>query len=170
MARPARRPEVRKLISGGQTGPDRAALDAAMELGLEHGGWCPLGRRAEDGRIAERYLLAQTESSSYSVRTERNVLDADATLILCRGGRKPVVDAFGGLHLRGGTALTRRLAERYGKPCLVVNIDQPASAARQVREWLVHYQPRVLNVAGPRESQSPGIQGSAHRFLKRLLA
>jgi hypothetical protein len=74
-----------KIISGGQTGVDRAALDAAIELGIPHGGHCPRGRRAEDGRIPDRYQLTETDSAQYRVRTERNVLDADATLILCRG-------------------------------------------------------------------------------------
>lgn len=149
-ARPA------KIVSGGQTGVDRAALDAAIELGIPHGGWCPLGRLAEDGRIPDRYQLTETSSPEYPVRTERNVLDSDATLILCRG--KP----------SGGTELTLRLAQRQQKPCLVVNLEQATEPAA-IRRWLAENHVETLNVAGPRESQSPGIGDSARQFLCRLL-
>src|SRR5437773_12578103 len=105
-----------KVISGGQTGVDRAALDAAQELGLDCGGWCPRGRRAEDGRIPDRYPLRETASSDYPPRTAANVRDADATLVLTLG--------------RGnsrGTALTRRLVEEQRKPVLEVDL---AAASR----------------------------------------
>ncbi|HID74598.1 MAG TPA: hypothetical protein EYP56_01225 [Planctomycetaceae bacterium] len=149
-----RRPE--KVVSGGQTGVDRAALDAAIELGIPHGGWCPAGRRAEDGTIPVRYQLRETESADYSVRTERNVVDSDATLILYRG------------TLSGGTELTWRLAQSHGKPCLLVDLDGDPSV-RRVREWLGRVRPAVLNVAGPRESQNPGIGDRSRRFLVHLL-
>src|SRR5437660_8666127 len=97
-----------KLISGGQTGVDRAALDVALELGLPCGGWCPRGRKAEDGVIPDRYPLAETPSPSYRQRTRWNVRDSDGTLILVRG--RPT----------GGTALTLASARRLGKPVLVV--------------------------------------------------
>jgi hypothetical protein len=145
----------RKILSGGQTGVDRAALDAAIALGIPHGGWCPRGRRAEDGRIPSRYALAETDSPVYAVRTERNVLDADATLILCRG------------PLRGGTALTRRFAQQHGKPYLVVNLDHPPDNA-EIHRWLRESRIGVCNVAGPRESQSPGIYALARRYLEAL--
>ena len=102
---------------------DRAALDAAIALDMPHGGWCPRGRLAEDGRISDRYRLRETDSSDYAVRTERNVLDSDATLVLCRG------------EPRGGTLLTIRLAQRHGRPHLVVDLDQPPSP-RSVPDWL----------------------------------
>ncbi len=144
-----------KIVSGGQTGVDRAALDAAMELGIPHGGWCPRDRRAEDGRIPARYQLTETESPEYQVRTERNVLDSDATLILCRG--KPT----------GGTELTRRLCKRQQRPCLVVDLGQPPELAA-IRRWLAQHRVRTLNVAGPRESQCPQIGELACKFLCRL--
>jgi len=146
-----------KIISGGQTGVDRGALDAAIALGIEHGGWCPLGRLAEDGRIPDRYALCETERPDYSERNERNVLDGGATLILCRG------------PISGGTELTRRLGEGHKRPCLVVDLDGPADV-EPVRRWLVEHRVTVLNVAGPRESQSPGIAAAARRFIERLLA
>ncbi|MHC4177623.1 MAG: putative molybdenum carrier protein [Planctomycetota bacterium] len=146
-----------KIISGGQTGVDRGALDAAIALGIPHGGWCPLGRLAEDGRIPDRYELRETESPEYSVRTERNVIDSDATLILCRG--RP----------SGGTELTLRLAERHGRPHLVLDLDQ-AAQPEQLRRWLQQQRVKVLNVAGPRESQSPGIAAEASQFVSRAFA
>ncbi len=145
-----------KIISGGQTGVDRAALDVAIELGIPHGGWCPLGRLAEDGTIPTHYQLAETDSPDYAVRTERNVQEADATLILCRG--RPT----------GGTELTRLLALRHGKPLHVVDLSAKPALAK-ARRWLARYGRGVLNVAGPRESQSPGIGAQAAEFLRKLL-
>ncbi|MEN6449261.1 MAG: putative molybdenum carrier protein [Thermoguttaceae bacterium] len=145
-----------KIISGGQTGVDRAALDAAMELGIDHGGWCPRGRLAEDGRIPDRYLLRETESAVYAVRTERNVVESDATLILYRG------------RVSGGTELTLRLARRYGRRYLAVDLDAKPDAA-DARRWLDQNDVDTLNVAGPRESQSPGIGQLAREFLVRLV-
>jgi hypothetical protein len=144
-----------RIISGGQTGVDRAALDIARELGLPSGGWCPKGRRAEDGPINSAYPLEETESSSYPVRTEKNVLDSDGTLILTRG--KP----------KGGTALTRRLARDASKPYLIINLFDEENP-RIVLEWGRRNKISLLNVAGPRESEAPGIYGQASRFLKKV--
>jgi hypothetical protein len=147
---------LRKLISGGQTGVDRGALEAAIELGIPHGGWCPRGRLAEDGQIPDRFQLQETDSPDYHVRTERNVLEADATLIIAR---RP---------LSGGTELTFCMAAAHGRPCLVVNLDEPVDLA-MVRSWLQACQVRILNVAGPRESQSPGIASLTRKLLIQLL-
>jgi hypothetical protein len=135
---------------------DRAALDVAMAMGIPHGGWCPRGRLAEDGTIPPRYQLVETDSPDYAVRTERNVLDSDATLILCRG--QPT----------GGTELTLRLAQRHGKSHLAVDLQQPIDQ-QALRRWLAEHGRGTLNVAGPRESQSPGIHAEAREFLRRLL-
>lgn len=144
-----------RIVSGGQTGVDRAALDVAIELDLPHGGWCPRGRLAEDGPIAAKYQLVETESPEYRVRTERNVLDSDATLILYRG------------QLGGGTELTLRLAKRHTKPWMLVDLDRPLDP-KEVRKWLEQSNARVLNVAGPRESQAPGIGEQAAEYLRGL--
>lgn len=144
-----------KVISGGQTGVDRGALDAAMALGIAHGGWCPRGRLAEDGRIPDRYQLMETDSPDYAVRTEQNVVDSDATLILCRG------------PLSGGTELTLRLAGQHRRPCLVIDLDRPGQP-EDVRRWLRDHAAKVLNVAGPRESQSPGIAALAAEFIAEV--
>lgn len=145
----------KKIISGGQTGVDRGALDAAIALRIPHGGWCPKGRLAEDGRIPEAYALTETDTREYAARTERNVLDSDATLVLCRG------------EPRGGTALTVRLARRHRKPHYQVDLDKPDLVA--LRKWLKQTQPAVLNVAGPRESQCPSVGVQASNFLQSLL-
>ena len=144
-----------EIFSGGQTGVDRAALDAARKLGLPVGGWCPAGRAAEDGPIDPRYPLRETPSTDPAQRTEWNVRDSDATLIL---SPEP---------LAGGTALTRECAERLGRPMLVV--DPAAEDPEAARAWLAAVRPGRLNVAGPRESELPGAYASAEGFLRRAL-
>lgn len=149
---------VQKIVSGGQTGVDRAALDAAAALGLQRGGWCPRGRRAEDGVIPRHYPLHETDSPRYDVRTRRNVRDSDATLILHRG------------TLRGGTRFTGEYCRQRRKPCLVVDLSQSPLPVGQVRQWLAQHGVVVLNVAGPRESSEPGIAQQAQKFLQRVLS
>ena len=145
-----------KIISGGQTGADRAALDLALELGLPTGGWCPKGRRAEDGPLALGYPLKETNSPNYAVRTEKNILEADGTLILTRGIPK------------GGTALTIKLAKVHRKPFLVIDLSVGKNF-RTVRDWGQVHQIKILNVAGPRESEAPGIYNETFSFLKKIL-
>jgi Circularly permutated YpsA SLOG family len=146
-----------RIVSGGQTGVDRAALDVALELGLPCGGWCPKGRRAEDGPIDPRYPLRETASASYETRTARNVRDSDGTLVLHRG------------VVAGGTALTLEEARRRGRPALAVELG-PAARPEAVRDWLAASGIAVLNVAGPRESTHPGIHADAGVFLRAVLA
>jgi hypothetical protein len=147
---------ITKIVSGGQTGVDRAALDVALQRDVPCGGWCPRGRRAEDGRIPDEYVLQETDSKNYSHRTERNVEDSDGTLILTGG------------PLTGGTALTRSLARRNGSPELVIDLREEADFGA-VEQWLAANRIRILNVAGPRESQQPGIHEQACEWLGRLL-
>ena len=148
-----------KIISGGQTGVDRAALDVAISQGISHGGWCPRGRRAEDGVIDSRYQLQETEEGEYAVRTERNIQEADATLILCQS------------EPQGGTRLTVQFARRHDKPCLIVRLDEKGlvDSVDTARDWLDSLRPATLNVAGPRESQAPGIYAEAREFLEKVL-
>jgi len=148
---------IERIVSGGQTGVDRAALDVALELGVACGGWCPLGRKAEDGTIAAGYPLRETPSAEYAVRTKWNVRDSDGTLILTIG--KPA----------GGTALTKSLAGEMGMPCLTVDLNWPADV-ESVVEWIEAHRIKVLNVAGPRESTLPGIHLRAVDFLRQFLA
>ena len=143
------------LVSGGQSGVDRAALDAAMAAGLDVGGWCPARRWAEDGPISDRYPLQETPSADPAERTRRNVRDSDATLVLA-----PAPPA-------GGTALTVDVARAFDKPHLVLDPhrDPPGVAV----DWL-RQRPGVrrLNVAGPRESEAPGVYGVARAWLAAL--
>ena len=134
---------LNKIVSGGQTGVDRAALDVALALGLAVGGGCPKGRRAEDGRIPERYPLTETPERNDPTRTRRNIEDADGTLILNLG------------KLDGGTALTVAHARQIGKPCRVVALEEGIEPAA-FRAWLDEHRIAVLNVAGPRERQRSG--------------
>lgn len=148
--------ELEKIVSGGQTGADRAALDVALSAKLATGGWVPHGRRAEDGRIPARYAgLVETDASNYEHRTALNVRDSDATLVF----------SFG--EPSGGTALTRKLALASGKPCLQVDLDAVGSdeAAERIRAWLAEHGIRVLNVAGPRASRDPRIAEAVTRAL-----
>jgi hypothetical protein len=149
-----------KIVSGGQTGVDRAAL----ELGLPCGGWCPRGRRAEDGPIDPRYPLQETPLQGYPQRTEWNVRDSDGTLLILMGC---VADR--------GTALTGELAERYRRPCFGANLwslfppADLADLASRVYGWARDHGIRVLNVAGPRESSCTGAHERAREFLRLVL-
>jgi len=147
---------VLKVVSGGQSGVDRAALDAGRTLGLPLGGWCPRGRKAEDGAIDPSYPLDETPDEGYAQRTEWNVRDADGTLVLTRG--RP----------SGGTALTIAVARRRGRPLLVLDLEA-GPGPDEVRQWLEASGIAVLNVAGPRESQRPGIGAQARAFLEEAL-
>jgi len=150
---------LERIVSGGQTGVDRGALDAALALDIPHGGWCPLGRVAEDGAIPAEYELRETPSPEYPMRTEQNVIDSDGTLILYRD------------RLVGGTELTRRLCVKHERPVIAVDLAALSDEdLTRVRSWIKERAVHVLNVAGPRESSSPGIADQAMRFLCRLLA
>jgi hypothetical protein len=150
------RPFPKKIICGGQTGVDRAALDVALELRIPHGGWCPKGRLAEDGPIPAVYALDETDSEKYIVRTEWNVRDADGTLIINLG------------EFDGGTLATAEFARKYRKPLYIVDLAAPPAPAA-ARGWLTDTLVRILNVAGPRESKRPGIYRQAYAYLLEVL-
>lgn len=148
------------IVSGGQTGVDRGALDAALACGAACGGWCPAGRRAEDGTIPVRYPLTATGAAAYRDRTRANVRDADATLILSPGAPS------------GGTALTMQFARQLGRPYLVVDADTttPEAAAEQADAFLHRHRGVILNVAGPRASNWAGGADYARAVVGALLA
>jgi hypothetical protein len=148
---------VARIISGGQTGADRAALDWAIEHRVAHGGWCPRGRRAEDGVIPARYQLTEMAGESYDARTDANVREADATVVLTVAAR-----------LAGGSRLTVELARRHGKPWihLAREVDGDGAGDR-LRDFAAGHAVRTLNVAGPRASHEPGIAEFVRRTLSR---
>ena len=169
--------EITKIISGGQTGADRAALDAAIACGVPHGGWCPKGRLAEDGPIVSKYNLRETESEEYPERTRANVADSDATLIFSHG------------PLTGGSLLTQQFAEELGKPCIHVDLScfaesenleverdlrarlECARRSRSTCDCFSEGKNRrfVLNVAGPRASGDPEIYEAVYQQMLQLL-
>lgn len=144
-----------KIISGGQTGADRAALDWAIEHGFEHGGWCPKGRIAEDGIIPEKYHLVEIELPSYQERTIKNILDSDGTVIFSIKR-----------ELQGGSLFTLEKAIQLGKPVLhVYSLYGITKGAELLAEFIINNKIRVLNIAGPRASQEPTIV----EFVKDVL-
>ncbi len=147
---------LRRVVSGGQTGVDRAALDWAIHHRIAHGGWCPKGRVSVDGPIPLRYQLQETESKGYRQRTQLNVRDSDATLVLNTG------------DLDGGTLQTVRFAQSLGKPHLVVQLDEgtPEASAKVVTAWLAKGMFVTINIAGPREEKRPGISALVAAVLE----
>jgi len=155
-------PEDFCIVSGGQTGADRAALDFAIRHRIPHGGWCPHGRLAEDGPLDPIYQLEETLSRKYPQRTKRNVRDSDGTLILS------IVAKPG-----GGTALTMRLAEQLGKPILHLCRDESISIGengKRLLTFIEEHHVRRLNVAGPRASQEPEIAAYVDALLTAAFA
>ncbi len=150
---------ISKIISGAQTGVDRAALDVALELGMPHGGWVPKGRKAEDGIIPEKYKMMEMPTERYAGRTERNILDSDGTLIISRGA------------LTDGSDLTRQLAIKHERPWLHTDLERigVTAAVKTIRSWLERTGISVLNVAGPRASKDPGIYRLTRDIIKRVI-
>lgn len=149
---------INKIVSGGQTGVDQAALDVAIELGIPHGGWLPRGRKTEKGPLPEKYKLKEMPTDRYSERTEQNVIDSDGTLIVSHG------------YLTGGSALTRHLAEKHERPWLHIDLSRKAAfeAARTITSWIARHEIRVLNVAGPRASEDPEIYEATSKLLRTV--
>lgn len=151
---------LKKIISGGQTGVDRAALDVAMRLGMKHGGWIPKGRRSEDGPLPVQYRLQEMPTEEYAARTEKNVLEADGTLIISRG--TPT----------GGTDYTRKMALKHSKHLLHIDLSlgqRPSDAGSVIASWIELNRVETLNVAGPRASNDPNIYMDATNILTHAL-
>ena len=152
---------IERIISGAQTGADRAALDAALACGIETGGWVPKGRKAEDGVVPDRYPnLRETPAEAYETRTRWNVRDADATLILSHG------------PLTGGSKFTEAIARETGQPVLHVDLALLSrdEAVASIRAWLAPLAGRTLNVAGPRASNDPAIYEETRDIITDLVS
>ena len=150
---------LEKIISGGQTGVDRGALDAALAADFPCGGWCPEGREAEDGSISDRYPVTVLPGAGYLERTRPNVVDSDGTLVIYFG------------EISGGTLETVECCDQFKKPVTVLDgsaID-PATAATKAADFVRSNAIRTLNVAGPRESGYPGARAYAEQVVGRLL-
>ena len=147
---------IKRIISGGQTGADRAALDFAIKMDLPHGGYVPKGRMAEDGPIPDEYKLQEMPTSSYPKRTEQNVIDSDGTLVITHG------------KLTGGSLLTKEFAENQKKPCLHVDLNKEVeyAAAVHIDDWAQEHGIEVLNVAGPRASKDPKVYEKVLKVLE----
>jgi len=146
---------ITKIVSGGQTGADRAALDVALEEGIRHGGWVPKGRKTEDGPLPERYQLTEMPTESYPARTEQNVIDSDGTVVFSHG------------ELTGGSAVTKELAMKHGRPVLHIELNKVNAfkAAETIATWVAENGIRVLNVVGPKASKDPQIYGAVYKVL-----
>jgi hypothetical protein len=151
-----------KIVSGGQTGVDQAGLDFAILASIPHGGWCPLGRRSEDGPIPSKYCLQETMSDYYRDRTTRNVQDSDGTIIFISGS----------IDVEPGSALTFQLCRVNKRPSLLINlaIDSIDGSSKLVREFMSKHQIKILNVAGSRASVSPGIGPKVIDVLKKAFS
>ena len=150
---------ITKIISGGQTGADQAALDVAIELGIPHGGWIPKGRLTERGHLSEVYKLEEMPTASYPKRTEQNILDSHGTLIISHG------------KLTGGSALTKKLANKHDRPFLHIDLDatNAFAAVKAISYWVSKHDIEVLNVAGPRSSKEPKIYDEVKKVLSSVL-
>jgi hypothetical protein len=153
--------QIIKIISGGQTGADSAALDFAIESNIPHGGWIPKGRRTEDGPLADKYQLRERPDRSYAKRTEQNILDSDGALIISHGR----------LSDSDGSALTRRLAKKHHRPWIHVDMNEISiqEAADKIRKWFSDNNISILNVAGPRASKNSRIYKTVLKVLKATI-
>jgi hypothetical protein len=149
---------LEKIVSGGQTGADRAALDFAIKHKIPHGGWIPKGRLAEDGPLPAKYKLTEMPTDSYQERTEQNVIDSDGTVIISRG------------KLTGGSAYILKMAKKHNRPYFHVDLKQyeVLPAALEILSWLGDNSIKSLNVAGPRASKDPKIYESVKEVLTGL--
>ncbi|HVN24017.1 MAG TPA: putative molybdenum carrier protein [Syntrophorhabdales bacterium] len=147
-----------KIISGGQTGADRAALDFAIQHRIPHGGWVPKGRQAEDGRIPDTYQLQEMPTDSHRARTEQNVIDSQGTVIISHGK----------LSKKSGSGYTARMAKKYRRPCLHLDMGKLSidASARMLRSWVVEHRIEMLNVAGPRLSGDTTIYRTTFEILE----
>jgi hypothetical protein len=155
---------IKKIISGGQTGSDQGGLDAAISLNIEHGGWCPKDRHSEDGQIPARYKLKETLSHSYPLRTHKNILESDGTIIFTHGSPEQ------------GSALTIKLCKQAAKPMLWIDLAAQCDDLSfdvdltRIILWIEENKITILNVAGNRESKAEGIQAEVCNIITQAVS
>ena len=150
---------LKKIISGGQTGVDQAALDASIKYSLSHGGWIPKGRKTEAGTLPDKYKLQEMLTDSYSERTKQNIIDSDGTVIISHG------------KLTGGSKLTENLAMKHKHPCLHIDLNRTPAfiAASEINSWIVENKIETLNVAGPRASKDSEIYEDTRYIIEGVI-
>jgi len=151
---------LKKIISGSQTGVNRAALDVALDKSIPCGGWCPKGRLAEGGSLSKKYPIVESKSSDDRIATELNILEGDGTLILTWG--RPT----------GGTAMAGIITKRRGKPFLIIDLKEMYDIEKTIKEtlnWIEEKRIEILNITGPRESRCPGIYRDAKELIEKLI-
>lgn len=149
---------IKKIVSGGQTGADIAGVDAAIECNVPYGGWLPKGRKCEDGAVPETYRgFRELVCGGYPKRTEQNIIDSDGTVIFSYG------------TLATGSALTARLCRKHSRPCLYVDFNKYDNNTMIIKDWLIEWDIKTLNVAGSRESKHPGIYNKVKTIIRTLL-
>ena len=149
---------IQKIISGAQTGADRAGIDAAIEADVDYGGWVPKGWKDEDEIIPGKYMqLKEMTRGDYPKKTEQNVIDSDGTLIFTYG------------QLTGGSALTRKFANQHKKPCLHINLDIVEKPLLKIKDWILEWDIKILNVAGRSANKAPGIYDQVKDIIANLL-
>jgi hypothetical protein len=151
--------KIQKIISGGQTGADRAGLDAAIEISIPYGGWLPKGRKAEDGTVPDKYSAMQEMTrGGYPKRTEKNVIDSDGTVIFTYG------------KLSTGSALTAKFARQYNRPYLHIDLEKKHDPISIIKDWIIDWDIKVLNVAGRSASKAPKIYETVKGILIQVLS
>jgi len=150
---------IKKIISGGQTGADRAALDTAIKFNISYGGWIPEGRKTEDGPLSQRYRMDEMPTDSYPKRTKQNIMDSHGTIIISRG------------TLTGGSLLTQQLASKLKKPCCHIDLFEldEFGAAIVINSFIADYDIEIINIAGPRAGKDPFIYNSVKTVLETVI-
>ena len=149
---------IEKIISGGQTGADIAGVDAAIFCNFPYGGWLPKGRKTENGIVPEMYTnFREMTRGGYPMRTEQNVKDADGTVIFTFG------------NLSGGSALTKKVAVKNRKPWLHIDLEIEANPATKIKNWVIDWDIKILNVAGKSASKAPAIYNRVKEIITQLL-
>jgi len=150
---------IQKIVSGGQTGADRAGIDAAIESGVDYGGWLPKDRKAEDGIVSPKYTkLKEMTKGGYSKRTEQNIIDSDGTVI------------FGHGKLTTGSALTLKFAKQYKKPYLHIDLDIVQNPVPSIKDWIIDWDIKTLNIAGRKASKATQIYDKVKDIIKQVLS